>query len=257
MTRKAPVLFLGHGSPTNAIGDNPARRGWIELGKSLDKPAAILSISAHWMVTNPVVRSSEENPQVYDFYGFPKALYEVKYEPKGDPGVAGRVLELLPGAVVDNTWGLDHGAWSVLSNVFPEADVPVVPFGVDNALPPEKLFEIGRALRPLREEGVMIVASGNVVHNLRRADWSNAEGYPWADDFDAKIKALITGGDYEEVTRFREIEESRLAVPTPDHFYPLLYALGAADGEDAVEVLNDYRELGSMSMTSYLFRPRE
>ena len=250
----APILFLGHGSPTNAIGDNPARRGWIDLGRKLEKPKAILSISAHWMVTSPVVRRSEVNPQVYDFYGFPQALYDVKYEPAGDLSLAGRVLELVPGSVVDNTWGLDHGAWSVLCNIFPDADIPVVPFGVDNAKKPEDLYKIGRALKPLRDEGVMIVASGNIVHNLRRVDWGSAEGFDWADSFDRKIGDLILKKDFKAVTEFHKMEEARLAVPTPDHFYPLFYALGAAEGCKTVEAFNDYRELGSMSMTSYIFR---
>ena len=253
MSHTAPVLFVGHGSPTNAIGDNPARRGWIDLGKKLEKPKAILSISAHWMVTSPVVRRSEENPQVYDFYGFPQALYEVKYTPKGDLSVAERVVDLVPGCVVDNTWGLDHGAWSVLASIFPDADVPVVPFGVDNRATPRELFEIGQALKPLRDEGVMIVASGNVVHNLRRVDWGSASGFDWADAFDKKIGDFIKEKDFDGVIDYRLLPEAPLAVPTPDHFYPLFYALGAVDQDDSVEVFNDYRELGSMSMTSYLF----
>lgn len=252
--KKMPVLFVGHGSPMNAIGDNPARRGWQAEGLRLRKPSVIIALSAHWMTRGLCVRTAEDNPQINDMYGFPKALYEVRYEPKGSPAYAARALELLGGqARADNSWGIDHGAWAVLCNMYPDADVPVVMVSTDITAAPETLYEIGQKLRPLREEGALIVASGNVVHNLRLVGWDMAGGYPWADAFDGAIRDAIVSGQFEIPVRYTKLADSRLAVPTAEHYDPLLTALGAAEQTDRVRVWNDYRELGSMSMTSYTF----
>lgn len=248
-----PVVFTGHGSPTNAIGDNRARRGWIELGKRLGKPRAIVAVSAHWATRGTLVRTAPENRQINDMYGFPDALYEVKYAPAGDPELAGRVIGLIGDAVENNDWGIDHGVWSVLSNMYPDADVPVVMVSINTNAAPATLLEIGRRLRPLREEGVLIVASGNVVHNLRLTDWKNPNGVAWADAFDKTVRDAVIGGDFDTAANFLDLEDADLAVPTPEHYQPLIVALGAARTSDKVTVFNDYRELGSMSMTSYLF----
>lgn len=254
MHEKMPVLFVGHGSPMNAIGENPARSSWKAEGERLGKPRSIVAVSAHWMTRGLFVRRSAGNPQINDMYGFPRELYEVHYEPAGSVDLATHVLELLgAGAAENNDWGIDHGVWSVLSNMYPEADVPVVIVSTDVTADPETQFETGRKLRQLREEGALLVASGNVVHNLRLLSWESEEGYPWADRFDNTIRDSILRGDFELPVHFQTLPDSSKAAPTVEHFYPLLVALGAAEPGEAVRVWNDYREKGSMSMTSYTF----
>lgn len=249
---KAPVLFVGHGNPMNAIGDNPSRKAWKEMGKQLGKPKAIVAVSAHWATKGVHVRRAEDNPQINDMYGFPKELYAVHYEPKSDVTIADKVIKAL-NAKVDNTWGIDHGVWSVLSNMYPEADVPIVMVSVDASAAPQSMFEIGQKLEALCEEGIMIVCSGNVVHNLRLVNWRMRGGEKWADDFDVLVKNLIEKKDYESVVNFPLLKDWQKAIPTTEHYYPLLVALGAAGKDSKVMVWNEYRELGSMSMTSYLF----
>jgi len=252
--KRMPVIFTGHGSPMNAIGENRARSGWREIGERLGKPKAIVAVSAHWTTRGLFVRTAADNPQINDMYGFPRELYEVMYAPAGSPGLAERALELLGGtAASKNDWGIDHGVWSVLSNMYPDADVPVVMVSTDAAAAPEEVFETGRRLKALRGEGALIVASGNVVHSLRLVDWSMDDGYGWADRFDGTIKEAVFSGDFKTPVEYKKLFDWQKAVPTVEHYYPLLAALGAADESDKVTVFNDYRELGSMSMTSYLF----
>lgn len=249
-----PVLFTGHGSPLNAIGDNPAREAWKAEGKRLGKPSVIIAVSAHWATGGLCLRRAEDNPQIYDMYGFPQALYDVRYEPPGSICYADRILELLEGeAEVRNDWGIDHGAWSVLSNMYPEADVPVVMLSTDVAAEAKTVYEIGRKLRPLRDEGALILASGNVVHNLRLVDWHETRGFGWADAFDRTVRDAILSGRFELPINFHALDDYAKAIPSLEHYYPLLIALGAAEPEDQVRVWNDYRELGSMSMTSFTF----
>lgn len=252
---KMPVIFAGHGSPMNAIDENPARSKWRELGQELEKPDIIIALSAHWMSRGKTyVRKSSTNPQINDMYGFPRQLYEIRYEPAGSPAFADNVLNRLGDcAEVNNDWGIDHGVWSVLSNLFPDADIPVVMVSTDLDMSPEGFYEMGCKLAPLRKEGALLFASGNVVHNLRLVDSQNPAGYPWAENFDETIKRAVLSGDFETVLHYGTIEGSRNAVPTPEHFSPLLAALGASDPGDRVTVWNDYRELGSLSMTSYTF----
>jgi len=251
--KRAPVLFVGHGNPMNAIGDNRARSGWQQLARTLEKPRAIAAVSAHWLTQGRRVRTAADNPQIYDMYGFPEALYRVKYAPAGSVQDAERARRLL-GAAADNSWGIDHGVWTVLCNLFPAADVPVVTISVDGAAPARAQYEAGQALAALREEGVLILASGNAVHNLGRVDWDMAGGFGWAERFDAEIKKNVLSGSHEAVIGYESLENSRLAVPTAEHFLPLLTALGASAPDDRITVFNDYCELGSMSMTSYLFQ---
>lgn len=255
-TKRMPALFVGHGSPMNAVEENAFTRGWREIAAKLPAPKAILAVSAHWYTGGTFVGPQEKPRQVYDMYGFPEELYRLRYPAPGSPALARRTQALLGQRVsADGSWGIDHGAWSVLCRMFPEAEIPVVQLSVDAGAPPETHFALGRALRPLRDEGILLLASGNVVHNLRRVDWTNeAGGYPWADAFDGAIRESILAGRYGDVVDFRRTApQAELAVPTPDHFYPLLYALGAAEPEDALTVFNDARTLGSLSMTSYLF----
>lgn len=254
--QRMPVLFTGHGSPMNAVGDNRARPAWREEGLRLGKPKVIIAVSAHWMTRGLCVRRADDNPQINDMYGFPDELYKVHYEPPGSVKYADKVLALLEGqAVVNNDWGIDHGVWSVLCNMYPEADVPVVMVSTDVTAEPQVLFELGKSLRPLRGEGAMILASGNIVHNLRLVHWGMESGYDWADAFDKLIHAAILSGDFEFPVHYRGIEHALKAVPTVEHYDPLLVALGAAERTDQVRVWNHYREQGSMSMTSYTFAP--
>jgi len=251
--KRQPVIFSGHGSPMNAIGDNRARDGWRAAGEKLGKPPVIIAISAHWTTRGLFVRRAEDNPQINDMYGFPKALYDVHYEPAGSIAYADKVLDCLGDmAAVNNEWGIDHGVWSILNTMYPDADVPVVMISTDASASPEAQFEVGRRLKPLRDDGAMILASGNVVHNLRRVDWDMDTGYDWADRFDETIRDAIISRHFDTPVNFKDIPDWSKAVPTIEHYYPLLTALGAADESGNVEVFNDYRELGSMSMTSYI-----
>lgn len=252
---QAPVLFVGHGSPMNAIEDSRARAGWSDMGKQLRKPSVILAVSAHWAARETLVSAAENNRQIFDMYGFPKELYEVKYAPAGSPELARKALELLGDAArEDHAWGIDHGIWSILSNMYPEADVPVVMISTNINASPKTLFEIGKRLQPLRREGAMILASGNVVHNLRLVDWSMSGGYEWADAFDRTIRDAVTDGRISVPLEYQSIHGFRQSVPTAEHYDPLLVALGAVSNTDTVTVWNEYRELGSMSMTSYLWK---
>lgn len=252
--KRGPVLFVGHGSPMNAIGENRARDAWREEGKRLGKPPVIIAVSAHWATRGQYVRVSGENPQINDMYGFPRELYEVHYEPESSEEYAVRTLLLLgEGAEGTTDWGIDHGVWSVLSNMYPDADVPVVLLSTDVTADPKTLYDLGRRLRPLREEGAMILASGNIVHNLRMVNWEMEEGYAWADSFDAAVRNAIQDGNFSVPVLYKGIAGFDKAIPTVEHYYPLLVALGAASPEETLRVWNDYRELGSMSMTSYTF----
>jgi 4,5-DOPA dioxygenase extradiol len=187
-------------------------------------------------------------------YGFPRPLYEVRYDAPGSPALAHRLLSLCPQAAVDNSWGIDHGTWSVLRHMFPLADIPVVQLSIDARLDAQAHFALGQALRPLREEGVLVFGSGNVVHNLSLLDWNAARGFSWADEFDIYIRQRIEARDFASAADYRSAGASAAkAFYTPDHYFPLLYALGAADAADTVTVFNEARIMGSLSMTSYLF----
>lgn len=254
LEKRMPVLFVGHGSPMNAIEDNTYSMSWREIGKRLGKPKVILAISAHWQSDYLKISTSHQYKQIYDMYGFPEELYQVEYHPPGQPVYAQRVIDLLGEQVtVDNEWGIDHGIWSVLVNMYPEADVPVVMMSVGLRQTAQEQFEIGRALRKLRDEGVMILASGNVVHNLSLLNWSMEGGYDWAYQFDEYIKRSILEKQYENVVHYQQNVAHHKAFPTVEHFYPLLSALGATSDEDTVTIWNESCMLGSMSMTSYLF----
>lgn len=252
---RMPLLFIGHGSPMNAIEDNLYSRKWIELGKQLVRPSAVLCISAHWFTQGTRVNDSANPRQIYDMYGFPEELYKVRYPAPGSPFFAHRVLEQLGESVsTDNSWGLDHGTWSVLRRVFPDADIPVFQLSVDASATFNTHLAFGKSLSRLREEGVLIVGSGNVVHNLSRIDWRNPGGFNWAQEFDRSIKDAVLNRRLDDLLHIHQAGDSaRLAVPTPDHFAPLLYIVGASDTSDRISVFNESCMYGSLSMTSYLF----
>lgn len=252
---RMPALFVGHGSPMYAIEQNEYSKKWAEIAGLFAKPKAILSISAHWFTGGSHVNDEPSPKTIYDFYGFPQALYEVKYPAPGAPALAESITAMAEGrASVDNRWGIDHGTWSVLSRMYPQADIPVTQLSVDKNLSPKEALEFGRSLHTLRRQGVLIFGSGNIVHNLAHIGWQMPGGYDWADEFDDYIRRNIEKGDYDRVIDYKAAGRSAsLAFTSPDHFYPLLYVLGAADERDNLTVFNDSRTLGSLSMTSYMF----
>lgn len=248
-----PVVFVGHGSPTNVIEKNAFTKGWSEMATHIPKPKAILCVSAHWYNDMDAVSSAAQPDTIHDFYGFPDELYQVEYPAPGAPALAARVAALIPGLQTDPTRGLDHGAWSVLHFMYPDADIPVTQLCVNAGNTPQESYHTGQSLRPLREEGVLIIGSGNIVHNLARVDWSMTGGFGWADAFDAYIKDAILGQRHDAIIQYQKAGQSAAsAFSRRDHYDPLLYALGAAGGSNP-SVFNDARTLGSMSMTSYLF----
>jgi 4,5-DOPA dioxygenase extradiol len=251
---RMPVLFVGHGSPMNAIENNAFTKKWMEIGASLPRPEVILAVSAHWTTEGTRITDSSHPRTVYDMYGFPKELYEVAYQPPGSPVHAAMAAELLGGVMVDNTWGLDHGAWSVLARMYPNADIPVFQLSLDLRASRQDHFEMGRKLRPLRDRNVMILGSGNVVHNLARVNWDMEDGYSWAIAFDGHIRSQIEERNFASVLAYEEAGDSaRLAFRTLEHFDPLLYVLGASTKEDHLSVFNDKCTMGSISMTGYIF----
>lgn len=253
--RKMPVLFIGHGSPMNAIENNAFTRSWEELAEKIPKPKAILSISAHWYTKGTRITGEATPKMVYDMYGFPDALYKFTYKTKGAPDLATLTRELIKSdTILDNSWGYDHGTWSVLSRMYPKADIPVYQLSVDSSASAKRHFQIGQEISALREKGVLILGSGNIVHNLSKINWEMEGGYPWAIEFDDYIKRKIMKKEYEDVIHFERAGDSyKSAFLIPDHFYPLLYVLGATREEDKLSIFNNSCLLGSMSMTSYLF----
>jgi len=254
--KKMPALFVGHGSPMNAIEDNDYTRNWAKIASEIPKPEAILAVSAHWYTSGSRITDEEYPKMVYDMYGFPEELYRVVYKAKGSPELAHLTKDLIKRTVkVDNSWGYDHGTWSVLSKMYPEADIPVYQLSIDNNASAENHFQIGQEISSLRDKGVLIFGSGNVVHNLSEISWGMVGGHPWAVDFDHYIKNEIIKREYQDVINYENAgKSSELAFFTPEHFYPLLYILGASKEDDRVSIFNDSCVMGSLSMTSYLFR---
>ena len=251
-----PAAFIGHGSPMNTLETNRYTTAWREFGASIERPRAILCVSAHWYVNATVVTAMKTPRTIHDFYGFPQELFDVEYPAPGSPEVAQEVVDALAPiwcGLDTDSWGLDHGTWSVLAHLWPTADVPVVQLSIDAQKPIEEHLAIGRALNPLRDQGILIVGSGNVVHNLGMIEWSNTDGgAKWAHVFDDATREIMTS-DPAQLGSVRALPEARAAVPTPDHFLPLAYIAGIADaaGVSARTLLNGYA-YGSLSMTSYV-----
>jgi 4,5-DOPA dioxygenase extradiol len=253
-TPRMPVLFLGHGSPMNAIEDNTFSRGWRTTGNDLPKPHAILCISAHWETRGTFVTGMEKPRTIHDFGGFPQALFDVQYPAPGSPElvVAAQAAVTARHIGVDHQWGLDHGAWSVIMHLFPKADVPVVQLSLDRSLSPQAHYDLARELSALREKGVLIIASGNMVHNLGVIDWNNPEGgYDWAVEANERMKEMILSRDHDSLIRFRDQGVAfQKSIPTPEHYLPLLYSLGLSDAREPICLFNDRTLMGSISMTS-------
>ncbi len=253
---RMPVLFVGHGSPMNAIEDNEWSRGFRSLAALLPQPRAILSISAHWFVPGTFLTANARPETLHDFGGFPEALYQMQYPAPGDVELARRVVRLVGDerAALTTDWGLDHGTWSVLHHLRPAADCPVVQLSIDERLPPAEHLAIARALAPLRDEGILVMGSGNITHNLRHAFGSFRRGDlstpPWAVAFDADVSRAVEQHDAAHLVRAVESDAGRMSHPTLDHYLPLLYAIGASDPHDAVRFPITGFDLGSLSMRS-------
>jgi 4,5-DOPA dioxygenase extradiol len=252
---KMPVLFVGHGSPMNAIEDNEYTRKWQQIAREIPRPEVILCVSAHWVTRGTRVQDDTAPKMIYDMYGFPEELYRLVYAAKGAPGVARLAMELITqDAKPDNSWGYDHGTWSVLSRMYPKADIPVFQVSLDSGAELTDHYRMGRDLSALRQRGVMILGSGNVVHNLSRVSWGMKGGQPWAEEFDRYILDNVEKRMFDRVIDYRQAGKcSELAFYTPEHFQPLLYALAAADDSDKLTVFNAGCVMGSLSMTSFLF----
>ncbi len=234
---RMPTLYVGHGTPMNALADNQWTRGFASLGKTLPRPKAILSISGHFYTAGIFLTGNERPPTIHDFGGFPKELYEIEYPCPGDPALAERVAGIFDGAAeLTDEWGLDHGTWTVLRFMYPEADIPTVQLSMDGRLEPDTHVAIGRMLQPLRDEGVLILGTGNLTHNLRMGFQGQAEGVvpDWASDFDAAVSTACEERDFLSLVQAAGTDNGRIAHPSPDHFFPLLYVAGAADDDDPV-----------------------
>lgn len=255
-TLKMPVLFLGHGSPMNAIEENEFVQGFRNIAAEIEKPRAIVVISAHWETQGTRVTAMEHPPTIHDFGGFPEELYEVQYPAPGMPELAMEVKQMTHSTPVhpDNKWGLDHGAWSVIRHMYPKADVPVIQLSLDYYKTPREHYALAKELKKLREKGILIVGSGNIVHNLRMVEWNKLNenfGFDWAIEANNKMKELIISGNHQELINYSKLGPAfSLAVPTPEHYLPLLYALALQEEKDEVRIFNDEPVGGSLTMTS-------
>lgn len=255
-TERMPVLFVGHGNPMNAIETNSFSQTWKQLGSELTRPRAILSISAHWVTPGATKVTAMENPRtIHDFGGFPDELFAQQYPSPGSPEIARETSSAITLRHVseDHDWGLDHGTWSVLLQMYPEAKIPVIQLSIDYAKEPEFHYQLGRELSKLRHKGVMILGTGNMVHNLRRMRWGETKPYDWAVEFDEVISAAIAKGDYKKAVDFQQMGSvAQLAHPTTEHYLPMLYPLGALEKEEKLEFFNEAFDMASVSMKSFV-----
>lgn len=255
-TDKMPVLFLGHGSPMNAIEENEFVTGFRNIGKSISKPNAILCISAHWETKGTFVTAMEKPKTIHDFGGFPQALFDVQYPAPGSPELAKETKSIIKKTTIglDEKWGLDHGAWSVIKHLYPNADVPVIQMSLDYSQSPQYHYELAKELSSIRNKGVLIVGSGNMVHNLGKVAWNRLNetyAYEWATEANEKMKSFIINGEHNPLINFKSQGKAfDLAIPTPEHYLPLLYALALQQKDDQVSLFNDKAVAGSLTMTS-------
>ena len=252
MADRMPVVFLGHGNPMNAISRNGYTEGWASIGRSIPRPKAVLAVSAHWYISTTAVTAARSTRTIHDFGGFPPDLYKVQYPAPGSPELARRVRDLLAPVPVglDDGWGLDHGTWSVLRHVFPDADIPVVQLSIDERQPPQFHYDLGRRLAPLRDEGVLVVGSGNIVHNLRLYAWGGeASPFDWAGRFEKRARELVLAGDHAALIAYDKLgRDAHLSIPTPDHYLPLLYVLGLRGANEKIQFPVEGIDGGSISM---------
>lgn len=256
-TEKMPVLFLGHGSPMNAIEENQFVQGFRNISHEIPKPNAILCVSAHWFTDGTFVTAMEMPKTIHDFYGFPKELFDVQYPAKGSPELAKETAQLLLPEIVEeeHNWGLDHGAWSVIRHLYPNAEIPVIQLSIDYTKPPQYHFDLAKKLSKLREKGILIIGSGNIVHNLRMVDFRNIDnvgfGYDWAIEAREKTNNWLLDGNFRNLIDYQKQGIAmQTAVPTPDHYLPLIYSLGLKEKSEELSLFNDELIGGSLSMTS-------
>jgi 4,5-DOPA dioxygenase extradiol len=257
-SHRQPAVFAGHGSPMYAIEPNRYTQAWASLGKSLKRPDAILVISAHWVTRGTWVTAMSKPKTIHDFGGFPQALFDIQYPAPGSPALADRVQGLLSAPVVleENEWGIDHGAWSILKYLYPNADIPVVQLSLDGSMTAREHYELAKQLRPLRDENILILASGNVVHNLRTIHWQDgAQPYPWATEFNEFFVSQMRANQHDPLINWEGFGESaHLSIPTAEHYWPALYALALQhDGEQA-QAFVDGIEMSSISMLGFLIQ---
>ncbi len=255
-----PVLFIGHGSPMNGIEDNLFSQGWKSMAKEIPEPKAVLVVSAHWLTKGTGITAMDFPKTIHDFGGFPRELFEVQYKAPGSPSLAKETASLIKSTevVLDHDWGLDHGAWTVVRHMYPNADIPVLQLSIDFTKGPQYHYDLAKELYKLRKKGVLIIGSGNMVHNLRMVAWDKMEepeyGYDWALHANDLFKKLITEGDHKALVNYENLgREIKLAVPTPDHYFPLMYTLGLKSNKDKVSFFNDKAVGGSLTMTSVKF----
>lgn len=255
-TTTMPVLFIGHGSPMNAIEENEFVAGFRNVAKEIPKPSAILCVSAHWETRGTFVTAMKNPPTIHDFGGFPKDLFEVQYPAPGSPELAKETKSLITKTQVglDEKWGLDHGAWSVIKHLYPHADIPVIQMSIDYSQTPQHHYELAQEIKSLREKGVLIIGSGNMVHNLGMVAWKRLNenfGFDWAIEANEKMKKCILDGNHKDLINFRSQGKAfDLAIPTPEHYLPLLYSLALKGEKEPVSLFNDKMVAGSLTMTS-------
>lgn len=255
-TQKMPVLFLGHGSPMNAIEENEFVTGFRNVAKDIPKPNAILCISAHWETKGTFVTAMQNPRTIHDFGGFPKELFAVQYPAPGSPDLAKETQSLITKTAIglDDKWGLDHGAWSVIKHLYPNADIPIIQMSIDYSQSPQYHYELAQQIKSLREKGVLVIGSGNMVHNLGKVEWRRLNetfGYDWALEANDKMKKFIQEENHQELINFRSQGKAfDLAIPTPEHFLPLIYSLALQDKNEPVKLFNDKAVAGSLTMTS-------
>jgi 4,5-DOPA dioxygenase extradiol len=253
MTQPMPAIFFGHGNPLNALARNAYTEGWSAIGASLVQPKAVLCVSAHWYLPGTAITAMQQPRTIHDFGGFPRELFEVRYPAPGSPELAERVRDLLAPTTVesDQSWGLDHGTWSVLCHVFPDANIPVVQLSIDETQPPDYHYEVGTRLGPLRDEGVLIIGSGNIVHNLHTYAWGRhqVEPFDWAVRFEQQARAFLLAGDHAPLVHYETLgRDAILSAPTPEHYLPLLYIMGLRRKDDPVTFPVEGFDGGSISM---------
>ena len=254
-----PVLFVGHGSPMNGIEDNEFSRTWNKLAKEIPVPAAVLVVSAHWLSRGTQITAMDFPKTIHDFGGFPQELFNVQYPAPGSPTLAKETASILKSARVemDHDWGLDHGAWTVVRHMYPEANIPVLQLSIDYRKGPQYHYDLAKELFALRKKGILIIGSGNMVHNLSMVAWSRLNeqyGYDWAIEMNEKFKELITSGSHDKLINYESLgKHARLAIPTPEHYLPLVYTLALKGDKDEIGFFNDKPVAGSLTMTSVKF----
>jgi 4,5-DOPA dioxygenase extradiol len=254
-----PVIFAGHGSPMNAIEDNEFSRRWKQLGKEIPKPKAVLIVSAHWLTKGTHITAMDFPKTIHDFGGFPQKLFDVQYPAPGNPVLAKETASIIKSTNVglDHDWGLDHGAWMIVCNMYPEAKIPVLQLSIDYTKGAQYHYDLAGELAVLRKKGILIIGSGNMVHNLSMMDWSmlNGGGFDWAVSMNEKFKTLIANDRHDELINYSKLgKEATLSIPTPDHYWPLIYVMGLKDKKDQISFFNDKVVGGSLTMTSVLLK---